>query len=242
MNINKNSYIFTFAAILVIVVGAALAIASEALKPMQQQNIKAEKMQSILATAGIVVERTEAEEAFNKYISDQLILDSEGEVVENSEYVAFEVDVVNEYKSLEADARHYPLFVFNDGNEKKYIIPMAGKGLWGPIWGYVALDEDLNTIGGTSFAHKGETPGLGAEIAEPAFQDQFVGKKIFDEQNEFVSVRVVKGGIIPDGGDVYHAVHGISGGTITSNGVDEMLDRTLNVYIPFLKKNQQNNI
>lgn len=242
MNINKNSYIFTFAAVLVIVVGAALALASEALKPMQQKNIRAEKMQSILATVGISVERTEAEVAFEKYITDQLILNSEGEVVEDSKFIAFEVDVVNEYKSLDPEQRHYPLFIYTDGAEKRYIIPMAGKGLWGPVWGYMALDEDLNTVVGATFDHKGETPGLGAEISQKPFQDQFVGKKIFDKQNEFVSVRVVKGGVIPDGGNVYHAVDAISGGTITSNGVDEMIDRTLNVYIPFFKKNQVNSI
>ena len=238
MNLNKNSYIFTFAAIMVIVIGALLALASEALKPMQQANVRAEKMQSILATAGVNLEMDEAEAAFNKYITDQLILNSDGEVVENSEFVAFEVDVVGEYRSLAVEDRHYPLFVFDDGSEKKFIIPMAGRGLWGPIWGYVALDEDLNTIGGTSFAHKGETPGLGAEISEHEFQDQFVGKKVFDKENQFVSVQVVKGGVIPDAGDVYHRVSGISGGTITSNGVNEMLARTLKVYVPYLKENK----
>lgn len=242
MDLNKNSYIFTFAAIMVVVIGSALALASEVLKPMQEANVRAEKMQSILATAGVDLEMDEAESAFNKYITDQLILNSNGEVVENSEFVAFEVDVVGEYRSLAVENRHYPLFVYNDGSEKKYIIPMAGKGLWGPVWGYIALHEDLNTIGGASFAHKGETPGLGAEISESAFQDQFVGKKIFDEQNEFVSVQVVKGGVIPDAGNAYHAVSGISGGTITSNGVDEMIDRTLRIYIPYLNENKKNNI
>lgn len=242
MNINKNSYIFTFAAIMVVVVGALLALASEALKPMQQNNIRAEKMQSILSTVGVVVERPEAQAAFEKYITDQLILNSEGEVVEDSKFIAFEVDVVNEYKSLSPEQRHYPLFIYSNGTEKKYIVPMAGKGLWGPIWGYIALDEDLNTVAGTSFSHKGETPGLGAEISQKPFQEQFIGKKIFDKQNEFVSVQVVKGGVIPDGGNVYHAVDAISGGTITSTGVDEMIDRTLKVYVPFFKQKQANSI
>lgn len=117
---------------------------------------------------------------------------------------------------------------------------MAGKGLWGPIWGYVAFDKDLNTVSGASFAHKGETPGLGAEISQAPFQQQFVGKRIFDEQNEFVSVRVVKPGMV-DPGNVYYAVDGISGGTITSRGVDEMIDRTIKVYVPYFKAIQSSN-
>ena len=107
-----------------------------------------------------------------------------------------------------------------------------GKGLWGPIWGYIALESDKNTVAGASFDHKGETPGLGAEINQGWFQEPFVGKKIFDESGDYQSIRVIKGGA-PEGDK--HGVDAISGGTITSNGVTEMLVRTLKIYEPYLK-------
>ena len=119
-----------------------------------------------------------------------------------------------------------------ENGEKNFIIPMVGKGLWGPIWGYVALKQDMNTIAGATFDHKTETPGLGAEIKEEEFEKQFIGKSIFDD-NEFVSVLVLKGGV-KEGEE--HSVDGISGGTITSNGVSEMIERTLRIYEPYFKK------
>ena len=108
--------------------------------------------------------------------------------------------------------------------------------MWGPIWGYIALDGDMNTIHGASFGHKSETPGLGAEIETKAFQQQFVGEKIFDASGDFISVKVVKGGAAPQD---LHGVDAISGGTITSNGVTEMLQRTLGHYVPFFKTKQK---
>ena len=113
---------------------------------------------------------------------------------------------------------------------------MAGNGLWGPIWGFVAFEGDMNTIYGATFDHKTETPGLGAEINQPFFQGKFIGKTIFDG-SEYVSVEVVKGGADVEGKS--HMVDGISGGTITSKGVGEMMERTLNVYVPYFKGNQK---
>ena len=234
MDVNKNSYIFTFSAILVIVVGATLAIAAESLKPMQQENVRIEKMQSILTTVGIPAEKKEAQNIFDKYITDQMILDDKGNVVQPEGFTAFDVDVLNEFKSMPSEKRNYPLFVFEDENgDKKYIVPMAGKGLWGPVWGFVSFGPDMNTVTGAVFDHKSETPGLGAEIREQWFQQKFVGKQIFDESGEFVSVEVLKGGVVTNSN---HAVDGISGGTITSKGVEEMIERTLNVYVPYFKK------
>lgn len=114
-----------------------------------------------------------------------------------------------------------------------YIIPVRGKGLWGPIWGYIALEGDMNTVYGVSFGHKSETPGLGAEIETVKFQQQFNGKKIFDQDGDFVSIKAVKGGALPDN---IHGVDAVSGATITSDGVTEMFRRTLSNYIPYFKK------
>lgn len=233
MDVNKNSYTFTFSAILVIVVGAILAFASESLKPMQKENVRLEKMQNILASVKIESSADEASEKFEKYIVNQIVLNAQGKTVESNEITAFDVDVIKEYRTLPAEERNYPLFVFEDAGSKKYIVPLAGKGLWGPIWGYVAFEEDMNTVYGSTFDHKTETPGLGAEINQPDFQNKFIGKAIFDNSGKFVSIEVMKGGADVSGNP--HAVDGISGGTITSKGVGEMIERTLNVYVPYFK-------
>ena len=119
--------------------------------------------------------------------------------------------------------------------QKCFIIPLRGKGLWGPIWGYIALRDDINTVYGAVFAHKSETPGLGAEINQGFFQEPFRDKKIFNENNEFVSIKVIKGGA-PEGS--LHGVDGISGGTITSDGVTDMLKERVGRYLPYLEKNR----
>lgn len=237
MDVNKNSYIFGFSAVLVIVVAAILSFAAESLKPMQAENVRIEKMQNILASVGIESTPKEANAKFDKYIVDQKLLDYQGNVVENSSLSPFDIDAVKQYKDkkLTESEKFYPLFTFQDEKGKKYIVPMAGKGLWGPIWGYVAFSDDMNTIVGTTFDHKTETPGLGAEIKEKFFQDKFIGKTIF-EGDKFVSVTIVKGG---QPWDSPHKVDGISGGTITSVGVGEMMERTLNIYVPYFKKNTQ---
>ena len=236
MDVNKNSYTFTFSAILVIVVGATLAFVAEGLKPLQKENVRLEKMQNILASVKIEATPEEASSKFEQYIVEQVMLDNDGNVVAPEGLTAFDIDVVKEFKTLAIEKRNYPLFVFEENGARKYIVPMAGNGLWGPIWGFVAFEGDMNTIYGSTFDHKTETPGLGAEINQPDFQNKFVGKTIFDG-SDYVSVEVVKGGSDVEGKS--HMVDGISGGTITSKGVGEMMQRTLNVYVPYFKGNQK---
>ena len=136
-----------------------------------------------------------------------------------------------------------PLYISNIDGSEKYIIPLRGTGLWGPIWGYISLDNDMNTVYGAVFDHKAETPGLGAEINRDFFEKPFNGKRIFDLQGDFVSIAVVKGGAKEND---YHAVDGISGGTITSDGVTAMLKERLDKYLPYfenkMKENEVNDI
>lgn len=227
MDVNSNKYTIGFSIVMVVIVALLLAFASEGLKPMQNQNIEREKMQNILKSVGIEVTRDEAKDAYDKYITEEIVLNDKGEQIEGD---AFKVDILKEYKS--GGQKNFPIFIYESEGSKKYIIPLVGKGLWGPIWGYIALEEDKNTVAGASFDHKGETPGLGAEINQGWFQEPFVGKKIFDESGEYKSIRVIKGGA-PEGDK--HGVDAISGGTITSNGVTEMLVRTLKIYEPYFK-------
>ena len=239
MAINKEStsYTFIFSIVMVVIVAALLSTAAISLKPFQKNNQDQKKMQDILSAIRISCERSEAEGLFNKYVTQQIVLDIAGNQKENS-VNAFNVDVQKEYRSYKAGALqeqelNYPLYVCNKNDSLFYIIPVVGKGLWGPIWGFIALNSDMNTIYGAKFDHQGETPGLGAEIKEEAFQLNFRGEKIFDESRNFVSVDVIKGGA--DINDI-HGVDGITGGTITSNGVSQMLKNTLEIYVPYFNK------
>jgi len=231
----SNTYIFTFSAIMVVVVAAVLSVVAMQLQPMQKANIETNKKQNILLSLNIQASKDSAIAKYNRYIVDSYVINHEGERKKGID--AFSVDLAKEIdKDLEN--RNLPIFVGSVDGEKQYVLPVRGKGLWGPIWGYVALEDDFNTIYGTHFSHKSETPGLGAEIANRPFQSQFVGKKLFNEQGEFVSVDVIKGDAPPD---APHAVDGISGGTITSDGVDKMLEDIIGAYAPYLKEMRNKN-
>ncbi len=232
MNKNSNAYTFIFAIIIVTIIAGLLAFTATSLKPLQDTNVKAEKMQNILGTIGVTnVSREQAEGEFNKYITKQLALKSDGSV--DAQTNAFNIGLKNEVKKSE-DEQRFPLYVAQKEGKTFYIVPLYGAGLWDAIWGYVALASDKNTIIGANFDHKGETPGLGAEITTDWFQAQFKGKKILDNANNFVSVTAVKGGA--KAGDA-HGVDAISGGTITSNGVSDMIQERLSRYLPYFKNN-----
>jgi len=226
----SNTYIFTFSLIMVVTVATILSVVAMQLQPMQKKNIEIKKKQNILLSLNVESNKDNALDQYDKYITDSYVINSEGERVEGID--AFSVDLSKEIVKP-VEERRLPIYVGTVDDSTQYIIPVRGKGLWGPIWGYIALKSDYNTIYGTNFSHDSETPGLGAEIATRQFQKQFIGKKIFDEEDEFVSVDVVKGGT-PSGAT--HAVDGISGGTITSKGVDSMLEDVIGAYVPYLKE------
>ena len=253
MAIDKESqgFTFLFSIIMVVVVATVLSLAAMGLKGPQDENMKQEKMQNILGSLQIEVSREEARLTFGDFVKKRLILNYKGEVTSESEgaikslaadgKAAFEADAFNldikkqfRDKSKPDSERRYPLFICEKEGSKYYVIPLIGTGLWGPIWGFVALEGDMNTVFGATFDHKTETPGLGAEINQGWFENPFIGDKIFDESGEFVSIKVIKGGTTPDN---LHGVDAITGGTITSNGVSSMLENTLKVYVPYLKNN-----
>ena len=237
MDKNSNAYTFIFAIIMVTLIAGLLAFTATSLKPLQDKNVKAEKMQNILSTIGVDVTRDEADASFAKYIKQQLSLKEDGAVDAASD--AFKLELKKEVKK-EVSEQRFPLYVAEKDGKTFYIVPLYGAGLWDAIWGYIALDSDKNTIIGTSFDHKGETPGLGAEINTDWFQAQFAGKSLLKDANagfeagNFVSVKVVKGGAKP--GD-NHGVDAISGGTITSDGVSNMIEERLARYLPYFKNN-----
>ena len=230
MRFNKNSnlYIIIYIIVVVVITGAALAFTSVTLKERQNENAAVEKMRQILASIRMSPPEDSISAVFASTITSQFIVNSAGEQVAGD---AFYVDVAAQV-SLPADERELPVFVATlpDGHTK-YILPVYGAGLWGPIWGYISLDHDRSTIYGAYFAHQGETPGLGAEITKPQFTDQFESKSLFHD-GAFTPVQVLKKGQKPDGDADF--VDAVSGGTITSRGVASMLDNSLAPYSYFL--------
>ena len=227
MNKQSNVYTVIYIIIMVVVVGVALAYTSMSLKDRQNDNVAADKMRQIISSLRIAPEEEKAQ--FAAVITDQYLVDAQGQRIDGD---AFAVNVANEVKKPAAE-RQLPVYEARvaDGS-LKYIIPVYGAGLWGPIWGYVALDDDASTIYGAFFNHEGETPGLGAEITKEAFSSQFQGKEMF-KNGELVPVAVVKAGQTPTNGADY--VDGISGGTITSKGVSAMLEDCFAPYNAFLQ-------
>jgi len=243
MAINKdsNGYTFGFAIVLVVVVGAILAGVAMATKPFQEKNEAVKKKMDIIKA---ILPKEEAEKVTRKKapamfdemvkLEDALVLDINGNVREDIQGDAIlDIDIKKEYrdKTLKDEDKNFPLFIAVDkkGN-KSYVIPVVGKGLWGPIWGNICLGEDMRTIKGATFDHKGETPGLGAEIKQGFFIDRWLGEEISKENGEPVKFEIVKDN---SGSKLPEKVDGITGGTITSKGVEEMINRGMQPYIKY---------
>lgn len=233
----SNTYIFIFSAVMVTIVAALLSFVSEQLRPIQERNIEIEKKLDILRSvhradeAGTVKDKDAyVEKEYDEFITGSFVLGHDGNKREGID--AFGINMKMEL-SKAPEERNLPVYIFTGADSShKYIFPLWGKGLWGPIWGYVSLDDDFTTIYGAVFAHAQETPGLGAEINTKKFQDQFIDKIIFDQQNNFVSIQVVRGGAKPNDPS---AVDAISGGTITSKALQKMMFVCLSNYETYLQ-------
>ena len=216
-NPNSNTYIIVYSTVMVVIVATLLAVASLSLQKRQAENELQEKKSNILAD-------------FDNQVKS-FVLDADGVKTETPSKEVFAMLATNQNIRDNYDAKRLILFQTEDG---RVVIPLIGMGLWGDIWGYVALEKDMDTVSGIVMAHKGETPGLGAEIATPKFQAHFAGKKLF-KNGEFVSVSLRKGGAK----DPEHEVDGISGGTKTSDGVTAMLRDCLSAYLPYFESQHQ---
>ena len=235
----SNGYIIMYAVILTVVCGTLLAFTAESLKPLTLKNIELEKKKNILATV-MELESGDDIEALYKERVRAYVVDAQGNKVEGQ--LAEQISIAKEYKEKPAEERLLPVYeITDDKNPEKaafYVLPLYGYGLWDNIWGFMALQGDLNTVQGVKFDHKGETPGLGARIATDEIQNRYAGKKIYDG-SKLVSVYMVKGegnqGLDPE-----HEVDGMSGATITGVGLSEMLANYLGAYDNFLQKQQKN--
>ncbi len=231
MDKNSNLYTYVYASVMVVLVALALAFTNGLLKEKQKKNVELDKMAQILQSVKVESTAATAETLYNQTITAAYLVDNKGGIIETDARKTFLIDVSKEVAKSAAD-RRLPVYEALVGGQKKYILPVYGAGLWGPLWGYVSLNEDKRTIFAASYSHQGETPGLGAEIAYKPFQQQFEGKSLFRE-GVFTSVGVLKAGQRDDKRDVVDA---ISGGTITSKGLEAMLQNSLSAYDAFLVK------
>ena len=224
MNTNSNSYTIIYASVMVVIVAFLLAFVSSSLRETQNKNVQLDTKKQILAALNIKnVEDADAE--YQKYVKGDMLMNVDGTLTENTGEFA------TNYEKEAKEQQRLHVFVCEVDGQTKYVVPVYGAGLWGAIWGYVALNEDKDTVYGTFFDHQGETPGLGAEITTPEFNKKFRNKQIFSG-NQLVGILVVKGGNASGANEV----DAISGGTITSKGVETMIKNYLTYYEPFLKQ------
>lgn len=224
LNTGSDIYAIIYATIVVVIVAFLLAGVSSALKPMQDENIRLDKMKQILASLHIV-DVKDAKNQFESVVKKDAVIDGEG----NEKMANGGFDVAND----DITPDNLPIYVCEVNGEEKYVIPMTGQGLWGAIWGYMAVNSDGNTIYGVYFSHASETPGLGAEIASNKFTSLFDGKNIMDGGD--IALQAVKGRLSNEATQV----NAISGATITCNGVNAMLKKCLGNYKNFLAAKQQ---
>jgi Na+-transporting NADH:ubiquinone oxidoreductase subunit C len=225
-----------------VVLGGLLAATSEGLGPIQKKSIELDTKKQILGAVLEVTSEMDVIETYNKAIKSEVV-DYEGNIVtensEGKELIAENVSVEKEFKKV-PEERLYPIFKFygKDGGEEieSYILPVYGSGLWDNIWGFIALDTEGKTIKGAVFAHAGETPGLGARITEDGVQARFEGKKLYNDQGELVSVKMLKGESNAESKLDEHHVDGMSGATITGNGLNDMLQNYFKHYQSYFNK------
>ena len=226
MNRDSNIYTIIYASVMVVLVAVLLAFTSESLRSFQKKNEDNDKRKQILRSINVIVPNSDTEAKYNELIKESFLVNVKGQKIDGD---AFDADASKMFSE-----NAFPVFIANVGGENKYIMVLYGTGLWGPIWGYIALNEDMNTVFGADVSHAGETPGLGAEISSKGFSSQFIGKHIF-KNNEFKSIAIEKPGKTALGQDY---VDGISGGTITSVAVDRMIKKSLESYVEFINANK----
>lgn len=229
---HNNRYTFIYAIGLSVLTAIILVLTSETLKPLQESNLALDTKKNILKSVLIESENPKEIELIYSERIEEMVLNDQGEKLD------MDISKINMKNELSKDPRerNLPLYIYTgEDGEKAYVVPLRGVGLWGPIWGYISIKDDFNSVKGAFFDHKSETPGLGAEIAEKPFQNQFQNKKILSKEGGFVSVNVMK---LTEKSDLSsdNRVDAISGGTITSTGTDEMIKNCVKPYLAYFQK------
>jgi len=220
-----------------------LALTATSLKDKQEYNVEVDRKKNVLKCAGVDVSILKSDEIIIAYknVIREKVLSEKGEIV-NIAYTELENSEdksTGQISYFNSGEKYLPLFEYQaSGKLNAYILPISGKGLWSTLYGYFALDQDLNTVKGITFYKHGETPGLGGEIEKKWFQENFINKTIFDENDNLVSITVAKG--IASGKNLNHKVDGMSGATITGSGLTTFLKADLKRYIPFFNNQKVN--
>lgn len=259
LDTEKNSYTVIFAAIMVLVVGSLLAFTASSLKPNIEENRRIEKQQNILYALGVnenegsgdiaFISTDKVAEVFSENVTEQLVLEyKDGKIVRQmtrQEFLdspeggkePYLIDVKKQQARLKnGESRFLPLFVGKQDGKTVYVAPIYGKGLWDAIWGFVTLDENM-VVRGAFFDHKGETPGLGANIKTRYFMDDFDGEKLLDKNGTFKGIKVAKGNNDPlNNNKDDHEVDALAGATITGDGLSAMVKGDLKLYMPYFNK------
>lgn len=229
MNTNSNTYTIVYASVMVIIVAFLLAFVSSSLKPLQDANVAIDKKSQILASLNIRgLEKSDIENKYDEVITCDPLIKADGTIVNEGagkDEASFVLD------SKDINENNMPLYIANVEGATKYVIPVTGRGLWGGLWGYIALNEDCQTVFGAYMSHASETAGLGALLVEKWFHERFLGKKLFKEDANNVALTVVKAGAVKEAD---YEVDGLTGATLTTNGVAAMVKEGLQKYIGFI--------
>lgn len=237
MNTNSNSYTIIYASVMVVIVAFLLAFVSDVLKPTQDKNVELDKKKQILAALNIrdVKDSEEVEAKYREVIVADMVVKSDGSLVKEGkekDQDGFKV----ENKNITPD--NLPVYLCKVDGRTKYVVPMSGRGLWGGLWGYMAVNDDLKTIYGAYFSHESETAGLGSPIAGQEFQDRFKDKQIFaDSVSDKVALTVVKKGQVKN---PQYEVDGLTGATLTTKGAAAMINGGLSQYLGFFNAIKNN--
>lgn len=227
-NTSGNVYTIVYSAIVVVVVAFLLAFVFQALKPKQDANVALDKKKQILAALNIR-DTKDADKQYDSVIVADEIIDANAQVVadgQGKEKDGFRL------QSSDYKAGKLALYICKVNGAEKYVIPVYGMGLWGPIWGYIALNADKNTVYGAFFNHDSETAGLGARIKDLPFQQQFCNKKVMKDGQKDIALTVIKKNAKHD--NPQSQCDAVTGATLTSNGVAAMLKDCLGKYKAFL--------
>lgn len=240
MNTNNNVYTVVYSTVIVVIVAAILAFAAQALKPKQDANIKADTISQMLSAAQFATKDELSKigndavlEEYSKYIKEAYTIDANGNKVRDLDLASREI--VGNLKAQNTNLKkgkdvELPVYIFDKGGKPVTVVPVYGAGLWGPVWGYIAFNDDLKTVAGAFFDHESETPGLGAKIKDdPEFRAKFIGKVASWASDKVLSI--VKGA------SGNNQVDAITGATMTSKGLGEAIENWLNAYKPFFSAN-----
>ena len=241
----SNTYVLIFTAIMTIVIGGILSFASQVLAPAQKRSIELDTKTQVLGAVMPINKKKDDVLGIYAARIRSYVVDMDGNVIEKdsrgNDIVAEDVNILKNYKKDPKD-RQYPVFQYmsadNPDQIEAYILPLYGAGLWNAIYGFVALEKDLNTIKGVSFGHVQETPGLGARITDKNVQERYQGKTIYDSSHDLVSVTMMKGEKNDNSLFGPHEVDGLSGATLTAKGVNAMMLQYLDCYSGFINKTQ----